>query len=109
MFWRSGMERISALSIWNGPGINPQKSPIAIAPGTERRLRCQRLGWPSQGRNGAAQDLARTVSGAGRYLRKSLRTRFIVYRVSRGPPRALSSRMGFVALAFAAGAALLQL
>ena len=57
MFLRSGIAISSAPSICSGPGISPQNRPIATAPDTERRLRCQRFGWPSQRRNGAAQRL----------------------------------------------------
>ena len=70
MLLRHGMATASALSICTGPGISPQKRPIATAPGTERRLRCQRFGWPSHGRKGAAHFFARTSSGSGRYLRR---------------------------------------
>ena len=41
---RSHTASNAALSICNGPGINPQNSPSATPPATERRFKCHRLG-----------------------------------------------------------------
>src|SRR3954463_7722952 len=90
MLLRSGMAQRRELSICTGPGIIPQKRPIATAPGTERRFRCQRFGWLSHGRKGAAHFFARTASGFGRYWRKARFTRRVSSGLSRqrkGAPR----------------------
>lgn len=39
----------AAITICNGRGIKAQKSPIAIALGTDFLLRCQRLDWNNAG------------------------------------------------------------
>ncbi len=43
-FTRKTMAAAAASSIWVGSGTKAQNSPTAMAPETERRFRCSRLG-----------------------------------------------------------------
>src|ERR1051326_7312489 len=81
MFLRNGIATSSALSICTGPGIMPQNMPIPTAPGTERRLRCHRFGWPSHGRNGAHHGWARIASGSEEHTSELQSHSFISYAV----------------------------